>query len=55
MMIRICRDDETLSVTFDVDTRGCDNNLLILWKYVGFMDVCEVFDDVLVICMYGVV
>ena len=51
---RIRRDDETLSVTFDVDTRGCDNNSSTLRKYVGFTDVREVSDDALAIRMHGV-
>ena len=52
---RIRRDDEdALSVTFDVDTRGCDNNSSTLRKYVGFTDVREVSDDALAIRMHGV-
>jgi hypothetical protein len=51
---KIRRDDETLSVTFDVDTRGCDKNSSTLRKYVGFTDVRKVSDDVLAIRMHGV-
>jgi hypothetical protein len=39
---KIRRDDETLSVTFDVDTRGCDNNSSTLRKYVGFTGVAQI-------------